>query len=122
MTLRRCTFADITPHAPVAHADGLILSRAMATAWFLNARSTGFVGTKQDAFRLTIGALFVFAERREVGYGGEILRDVIAAAGNRDIEVTCPELRRRWFGKFGFIAARPGIGGTWLMVKPKKPE
>jgi N-acetylglutamate synthase-like GNAT family acetyltransferase len=118
--LRRCIFDEVSCHAAEAHADGLILSRAMAHQWYVDKHSTGFVGTKQDAHTLLVGALFVHPGMRKVGNGTRILREVIEAAGKRDIEVVCAPALHRWFGKQGFIAVSKlrDKKDVWLLRRP----
>jgi N-acetylglutamate synthase-like GNAT family acetyltransferase len=118
--LRRCIFDEVSCHAAEAHADGLILSRAMAHQWYVDKHSTGFVATKQDHRTLTIGALFVHPGMRKVGNGTRILREIIDAAGKRDIEVVCVAALHRWFGKQGFIATskQRGSKDAWLLRRP----
>ncbi|UFW91037.1 hypothetical protein BjapCC829_21860 [Bradyrhizobium barranii] len=119
--LRRCIFDDVSVHAAEAHLDGLILSRPMAHQWYFDRHSTGFVGIKQDACTTTVGALFVLPGKRQVGNGTRILKEIMDAAGKRDIEVVCAAHRHRWFGKQGFIAVKRLRDGkdVWLLRRPR---
>lgn len=133
--LQPTTFDVVAAHARGTHADGLVLSEAMATHWFLDGDGRGFVGIKEaTAFKAldvlndgsapkplpvtTITALFVHPTERGMGFGARILRDVMARAGNADVEIIADAPLHRWLGRFGFIAVRQSKKKSWLLRRP----
>lgn len=118
LMLLSTTFDIVAAHARGAHADGLILSQALATHWFLDSDGRGFVGIKQANFATTITALFVHPTERGLGFGSRILRDIIAGAGSRDVEIIAEAPLHRWLGRHDFIAVRKMKKTAWLMRRP----
>jgi GNAT superfamily N-acetyltransferase len=118
VTLTPCTFDDIAPLAAGTHADGLIISWAMATHWFMDRYGAGFVGFNDAAHRVTLTALFVHPGKRGERHGTRLLDAVIAMAGRRDVDAVVEPPLHRWFGSFGFIAVHKTKKSAWLMCKP----
>ena len=112
------TFDAVAAHAPGTHADWLVLSQAMATHWHIDRDGRGFVGTKRTDLTLTISALFVHPTERGLGHGDRILAEVIAAAPDRDVEITAEAPLHRWLGRRGFIAIRKLKKTAWLLRRP----
>ena len=111
-------FDVVSAHARGTHADGLIVSRAMAECWFIDGDGRGFVGLKDTSLTLTITALFVHPTERSMGHGERILKDAIAMSGGRDVEIVAEASLHRWLGRHGFIAVRKMKKTAWLLRLP----
>jgi GNAT superfamily N-acetyltransferase len=112
------TFDAVAAHARGTHADGLVLSQAMATHWFMDSDGRGFVGVKSTDLTLTITALFVHPTERSMGHGERILKNVVALAEGRDVEMIAEAPLHRWLGRHGFIAVQKMKKTAWLLRRP----
>jgi GNAT superfamily N-acetyltransferase len=124
--LEQTTFDVVAAHARGTHADGLVLSEALASHWWLDSDGRGFVGLKHGSnFALCVTALFVHPTERGMGFGDRILCDVLEMAsnsGNIDIEIVAESPLHRWLGRHGFIAIREMKKTAWLLRRPKVLE
>jgi GNAT superfamily N-acetyltransferase len=112
------SFDVVAAHARGTHADGLVVSQAMATHWFMDSDGRGFVGIKQANFATTITALFIHPSERRLGHGSRLLRDIIALAEGRDVEAHVEPHLHLWFVRHQFVAVHKMKRTAWLMRRP----